>query len=407
MNRIYPTCTAVLLAVAIVLYGNPATASRTECSAVDTLVEGNSAFAVKLYRELGAANGNLLFSPYGVSSALAMTYAGARENTAVEMKAALDFQLDPPDLHTAFNRLNRKLTAGARKTGQRMNIANALCLTGGDVDRAFKALLKENYNAEIFTGGIDRINGWVRRQTEGNIERIMETLDPQSVCVLLNAVYFKGVWERRFADEQTHEAPFRLSSREQVTARLMYRKDRYRCLTKTDVQAVALPYKGEALSMVVLLPRDVDGLGELEKRLTTETLMQWLSELDAASVQEMELFLPKFRMETGHDLVPPLKTLGMKDGFDPAGKADFRGMGGAKGALWISQIKHKAVMDVNEAGTEAAAATAVEMALTSVREYPVFRADHPFIFLIREHATGSILFMGRLADPRDLQDGKR
>jgi serpin B len=400
MNRMHPILSAIILAAVVTVSATSATADHPRGSTVDTLVKGNSAFAVKLYRELGTPGGNLFFSPYSVSSALAMTYAGARENTAGEMKEALQFQLDQIQLHSAFKSLNQELVANARKTDQKMNIANGLCLTGGDVSKEFKALLKENYDAEFFAGGIDRINGWVKRKTEGKIEKILETLDPNSVCVLLNAIYFKGTWESQFKDNQTHEAPFRLSSKEQVTASLMYQKSEYRLLTKKDFQAIALPYKSESLSMIVLLPQDVDGLAELEKQLTVETLMQWLAELDKESIRETELFIPKFKMETGYDLVRPCKELGMRDAFDTGGKADFRGMGWPKGELWISQIKHKAFVEVNEEGTEAAAATAVEMVTTSVRSYPVFRADHPFIFIIRENTTGSILLMGRMADPR-------
>ncbi|WP_373498875.1 serpin family protein [Desulfococcus sp.] len=400
MNRIRLTASAIILAAAAAVSIASATADRPGDATVNTLVRGNSAFAVLLYRELGASEGNLFFSPYSVSSALAMAYAGARENTAKEMKETLRFQLDEPQLHSAFKQLNQELAANAHKAGQKVNIANGLCLTGGDVSKEFKAVLKENYDAELFAGGLDRINGWVERKTEGKIDKILDTIDPNSACVLLNAVYFKGAWEHRFKDDQTHEAPFRLSSKEEVEARLMYQKRSCQLLTKEDFQAISMPYKGGRMSMILLLPEDVDGLAELEKQLTAETLTQWMAELDKTPAQETELFLPKFKMETGYDLVPPFRALGMRDAFDTGGKADFRGMGWPKGELWISQIQHKAFVEVNEEGTEAAAATAVEMQLTSARYYPVFRADHPFIFVIRDNASGGILFMGRVADPR-------
>ena len=368
----------------------------------EILVQGNFAFAVDLYQELSSLEGNLFFSPHSISTALGMTYAGARENTAKEMKDALNFGLDQSQLHPAFKKLNKKLAANARKADQKLNIANGLYLTGGDVSKEFKALLKKSYDAELFTGDLDMINGWVKRKTEGKIEKILEKLSPNSVCVLLNAIYFKGVWESQFKESHTGDAPFNLSSTKQVTVPLMYQKSDFKILKKKDFQAIVIPYKGKRISMIVLLPQDVDGLAALEKQLTTEGLKQWLAELDKKPAQKTQLFMPKFKFETGYDLVPPCKRLGMKDAFDTKGKADFRGMGWPKGDLWISQIKHKAFVEVNEEGTEAAAATAVTMETTSVRRYPVFRADHPFLFMIRDNQTGSIMFMGRVVDFRDV-----
>ena len=371
-------------------------------SPIETLVHGNHAFAVKLYRELGASEGNLFFSPHSVSTALGMTYAGARGNTAEEMKTALEFHLDPLRLHPTFKNLNQELTANARKTGQKLTIANGLVLTEGDVGKPFKALLRENYDAELFAGGIEKINGWVRAKTEGKITKILERLDPNSVCVILNAVYFKGAWEHRFEEEATHDAPFHLSSTEEVTARFMVQRSPVNLLTKPDFQAIVIPYQRAAFSMILLLPEKVDGLAELENHLSPESLRKWLTELERAPVRETELFLPKFKLETGYDLVPPCKAMGMRDAFDASGKADFQGMGWPKGDLWISRIQHKAFVEVNEEGTEATAATAVAMVTKALPPGPVFRADHPFLFLIRDNATGTILFMGRMSDPRGI-----
>lgn len=390
----------ILLVATLAAFLAPSTASAVEKESLTRpLVEGNSAFALKLYGELGNAEGNLFFSPFSISSALGMTYAGARHNTAREMKEVLHFQLDQTQLHPAFKRLNRELAANARKDDQKLNIANGLCLTGADVSSEFKALLKNNYDAELFSGGLDKINGWVKQKTEGKIEKILENLGPNSVCVLLNAIYFKGTWESQFKKSSTQDAPFNVSVRKQVTARLMYQKSGFQILGKEDFQAASIPYRGKHLSMIILLPREVEGLAKLEKQLSGQNVQQWLTELDKAPIQEIELYMPKYKLETGYDLVPPCKALGMKDAFDTSGKADFSGMGWPKGKLWIFQIKHKAFVEVNEEGTEAAAATAVGMQATAVRFYPVFRADHPFLFLIRDNQTGSILFMGRVVNP--------
>ncbi|MEE9910516.1 MAG: serpin family protein [Deltaproteobacteria bacterium] len=400
MNRLRSKLSVILLAVTFsALCASPGQAGASAASSQETLVQGNTAFAVQLYHELGSKEGNLFFSPYSVSSALGMTYAGARGNTAIEMKDALQFPLDQAELHPAFKRLNQKLAATAQKSGQKLNMANALVLTGGDVTAGFKALLNDNYQAEIFQGGLEAINGWVKRKTEGKIGKILEELDVNSVCVLLNAVYFKGIWASPFQKSRTSDALFTVSSSQRVTVPLMHQKDKFKMLTFADFQMVDIPYEGRNLSMVVLLPRAVDGLAGLEKLLSIQNLTGWLSTLDANDAEEINLYLPKFQFETGYDLVAPFMKMGMKDAF-ALSKADFSGMGWRKGALYISQIKHKAVVEVNEEGTEAAAATAVEMATKSMPFNPEFRADHPFFFLIRDKACGTILFMGRMVNPR-------
>lgn len=399
MNRFAALFCAVIFAIVITVSASPVSAEQQADLPMNTLVKGNNAFAVKLYHELSTKEGNLFFSPFSVSSALGMTYAGARENTAAEMQAAMSFGLDQEPLHNAFQQLNKSLMAAANNDGQKLNIANGLCLTGGDVGAEFKALLQKYYDAELFSGDLEKINGWVNAKTEGKIEKILEMLSPNSVCVILNAIYFKGTWENQFDETATKEASFKLSSTAEVKVPFMYQKGSYKLIEKDDFKAIELPYRGKSLAMVVVLPQQVDSLAGLEKDLSVEKLDAWLAELDSASERDVKLFLPKFKFETGYDLVPACTALGMKDAFDTAGAADFTGMGWSKGDLWISQIKHKAFVEVNEEGTEAAAATAVEMSFRSISMDPVFRADHPFIFIVRENATGSILFMGRMADP--------
>ncbi len=398
MNRLTLLFCALICAVILAVSASPASAEQQTDLPLNTLVKGNSAFAVKLYQQLTAAGGNLFFSPFSVSSALGMTYAGARENTATEMQAAMSFGLDQEPLHDAFRQLNQKLASAANNDGQKLSIANGLCLTGGDVSEEFKALLQKYYDAELFSGDLAKVNGWVNAKTEGKIEKILEVLSPNSVCVILNAIYFKGVWESQFDEKQTKEAPFKLSETEEATVPFMYQKGSFKLIEKGDLKVIELPYKGKSLAMIVVLPQKVDGLASLEKDLSVEELDAWLTELDSASERDVKLFLPKFKFETGYDLVPTCSALGMKDAFAPAA-ADFSGMGWPKGKLWISQIKHKAFVEVNEEGTEAAATTAVEMATKSISMDPVFKADHPFIFLIRDNSTGSILFMGRVANP--------
>lgn len=394
MKRAIKSAALPLMLSAILGYA-PARGAESDLKAV---AHNNTAFALNLYGKLAPTEGNLFFSPYSISSAMAMTYAGARDNTAAEMAKALEFVAPPEQLPNAYKSLNAAVQASVHKGHHNLNIANGLCLTGGDVSKEYGAVLRDSFDAEIFPGGLDKINGWVKEKTGGKIGKILENLSPNSVCVLLNAIYFKGTWASQFKREATQEAPFRPATDKEVTVPLMYQEGRFKLLEKDAFQALVLPYSGETLSMAIILPKAVDGLAGLEKTLTPETVARWLAEADKQAEREAQVFVPRFKLETGYDLVPPCQALGIKAAFTD-GRADFRGMGWTKGKLWIAQIQHKAYVDVNEEGTEAAGATAVEMETRSMRRYPVFRADHPFVFIIREHATGSILFIGRLSDP--------
>jgi serpin B len=180
-------------------------------------LEGNTAFALRLYGELASKKGNLFFSPYSISSALGMTYSGARGNTAEEMKKALDFQPDQEQLPSAFKTLDDLLTSQAETDKEKLSIANGLCVTGHDVSKEFKALLKNEYEAELFRGDLHAINAWVAGKTEGKIPTILDQLDPHSVCVILNAIYFKATWVNPFKKSNTHDAHFKLSATSRVT----------------------------------------------------------------------------------------------------------------------------------------------------------------------------------------------
>lgn len=368
-------------------------------AATGPLVKGNTAFALSLYRQLGAKDGNLFFSPHSVSTALAMTWAGARENTEKEMAEALHFNMAQSLVHSSFQALNRSLITSTKSDGQTLNIANALILTGGDVGKSYRSFLETTYDAGIFRGDLDDVNLWVKKKTDGKIPKMLDELDANSVCVILNAISFKGVWNLPFDTARTREASFHVTAAHKTAVPMMSGKSRYQFMEQEDFQAVSIPYRNNTLSMVILLPRTVDGLPALEKKLTPRNLNLWLAGLDKAEARTLRLSLPKFKMKTGYDLKQPLQTMGMNDAF-LENIADFRGMGFVKkGDVWIGQVKHKAFLDVNEEGTEAAGATAVEMVTKSVSFDPVFKADHPFLFLIRHNGSGSVLFMGRLADP--------
>jgi serpin B len=223
-------------------------------------------------------------------------------------------------------------------------------------------------------------------------------LDGSTRLVLVNAIYFKGNWIRQFETRLTKKEPFHLSSGNTVTVPLMRQTDEFDYAESPDLQVLELPYAGGDLSMVVLLPRTVDGLGNLEAELTTQNLKAWTGNLRHKKVI---VFLPKFRVTSGFSLAETLAGLGMPDAFD-GDLADFSGMDGRRD-LFISAVAHKAFIEVNEEGTEAAAATAVMVGLTGLPQTnappPVFRADHPFLFFIRDNSNGSILFLGRVTDP--------
>jgi serpin B len=374
---------------------------------LDALVGGNTAFAVDLYRVLASEPGNLFCSPLSISTALAMTYAGARTETEAEMAAALHFVLPQDRLHPAFAELDDRLARLEADGGFTLRTANGLWL-----ERSFPFLgpyldlVKADYDAEFraadFVGAAEaarqEINAWTEERTEKKIRDLVPpgAVDPATVLVLVNAIYFKAAWADQFDAGATADAPFHVSADRAVTVPMMNRTGTLAYGENELAQVAELPYSGGVMSMVVILPRARDGLAKLEATLTAERLREWTSGLGERRVA---LSLPRFRLERGFVLNDALGSLGMRRAFDS--DADFSGMT-PSGGINISRVLHKAFVDVDEHGTEAAAATAVVMmrASAEVPETPVvFRADHPFLFLIRDRATGSILFLGRVVDP--------
>jgi serpin B len=374
-----------------------------------SLVEGNTAFALDLYGQLKSSPGNLFFSPYSISTALAMTYAGARGDTEMQMGRVLHFGQDQPQLHASFGELQRQLSEASEQEGIELSIANALWAQKGYpflpafLDNA-KSQYQANLNQADFRSSAEaargEINRWVAQKTK---DKIQDILPPRSVTeatrlVLANAIYFKGVWAKPYDKAETSTQPFHLSTTRQAEVPLMHHFDDVRYMEESDFQAVELPYKGGGLSMVILLPRRVDACGNLENRLTPSLLSRLLSQM---KMQKVEIFLPRFKLESRFDrLANTLASMGMPDAFGP--KADFSEMDGTR-LLYFSGVYHKAWGEVNEEGTEAAAATVVAALGSAAAKPPppppVFRADHPFIFFIRDTRAGSLLFAGRLADP--------
>ncbi len=371
-------------------------------------VDGNNAFAVALYGQLRNGSGNLFFSPESISTALAMAYAGARGETASHMAKTLHFTLPPEQLHPAMGALLKELN-GTHDAYQ-LSVANALWAQHGyNFLDDYLNLLKNDYGAGLnqvdFKGATEAarqtINQWVEEKTQDKIKDLLQpgSLRPDTRLVLTNAIYFKGDWETQFDKAQTKNEDFHLSQGQTVTAPLMHREGGFNYFDGGTFQALAIPYKSKELSMIVFLPKDPGGLGELEQSLTAGNMQQWLRRL--APVSKVIVTLPKFKMTREFELGATLGAMGMPQAFSSS--ANFSGMTGHRDFA-ISAVIHKAYVDVNEEGTEAAAATAVTMRAMAMRPAgqppPVFRADHPFVFVIRDNGSESILFMGRVMDPR-------
>jgi serpin B len=369
------------------------------------VVEGNSEFACELYQRLSGTEGNLFFSPYSISNALAMTYGGARGNTATEMATALHFHGEPPRFHAAFGDLVRRLQRDDPKRKYQLRIANRLW---GQKDYGFLpefiASSGQHYGAGLeevdFRGATEQarrqINAWVEKQTQ---DRIKELLKPGIVTdltrlVLTNAIYFKAAWSEPFNVKNTRPGDFLAGGVKKTSVPMMQQRQSARYLDGGTFSALELPYEEHDLSMIVLLPTKADGLAACEKTLTATSLRKWLGKL---SVHQVDIKLPKFKTTAEFRLDKVLQDMGVRDAFDDR-KADFSGLSSRKG-LCITAVVHKAFVDVNEAGTEAAAATAVVIGKRSLPPPARFHAQHPFLYLIRDNHTGSVLFMGRVVNP--------
>jgi serpin B len=398
--------TIPLLALAALIAITPTSAAPVPPADEAAVVKGNNEFAFNLYARLRDKEGNLFCSPESISTALAMTYAGARGETAEQMAKTLHFTLAQERLHPAFHALIGTLNGGQKKRGFELRLANALWgQQGFDFLPAFLKLTHQNYGAGLrevdFRGNTEAtrrtINAWVAKETQEKIKDLLKPgiLDTNTRLVLTNAIYFKGDWEQQFKKGLTRVEPFHLSAGKEVKAPLMHQTADFRFLDGGSFQALELPYKGKQLSMVVLLPKKVDGLAELEKNLTAARLTQWLGKLHE---QEVIVTLPKFKATSEFSLGDTLSAMGMPLAFTP-GMADFSGMNGSRN-LFIQAVVHKAFVDVNEQGTEAAASTGVAVGLASAPIRTEFRADHPFVYLIRDTHSGSILFLGRMANPQ-------
>lgn len=370
------------------------------------LVKSLNAFAVESYQRLIVPDGNLFFSPLSIATVFAMVYGGARGNTAQQIEAVFRFPKTGRALHEGMAVLVDSIEAAGKTGNVKLRTANGLWPQEGyPFLEEYLSLARKQYRARIspvdFRKDGERarltINGWVEEKTEQKIVNLIKPgmIDPLTRMVLVNAIYFKGDWQAKFDSKNTKEAPFFSLSGDVVNVPLMMNTQRYGYAELPDVQILDVPYAGDEISMVVVLPRKVRGLPDVERNLTSGRLEEWLK---AITSREVIAYLPRFKATSDFRLDKVLVSMGMVDAFSPD-RADFSGMDGKKGNLFIGVAVHKAYVDVNEEGTEAAAATAAGIRTTAMpAPPPVFRADHPFLFLIRHKPTGTILFMGRLVD---------
>ena len=417
IKRIFVLSAAIIVSANLSAMDKPAEKDKMNKKII---VDGNNKFALELFAKLQSTKGNLFFSPYSISTALAMTHAGARNQTESQMAEVLHFPvavnrttdasskslLDRQQFAAEFGKIIIDLNKRGQKGAYTLTVANALW---GQKDygflEEFLKLIESSYDGRLnevdFITATENarktINVWVEKKTNGKIKDLINpgVLDSMTRLVLTNAIYFKGNWARQFKENMTQNAPFTLTDGKKIEVAMMNQKAEFGYTETDNFQALELPYVDDELSMVILLPKEYDALDEFEKTLTTDNLTQWLAEIHKC---EVVVSVPKFKMTSQFSLADMLKSMGMKDAF--SSDADFSGING-KRDLFISAVIHKAFVEVNEEGTEAAAATGVVMRLTSVgpAPIPVFRADHPFLFLIRDNLSGSILFIGRVANP--------
>jgi len=375
------------------------------------LTEANNLFALDLFRQVSPERENIICSPFSISQLMALVYGGARTETAREMAGIFYFPENHARLHSAVKKLAESLDSVNFQPGTQLEIANAVWAqenysflpTYFDLaENSYRAPLElvdfiQNNSREECR---QRINNWVADRTSQRIKNLIRpgVLTSDTRLVLTNAIYFNGKWEHPFKKDFTMPAVFHIHQHESVRTLFMKQTKTFPYYEDDEIQAVSLPYKGGRMSMLIILPRDIEGWSMISRVLTQERLQLLISGLEARKVR---VTLPRFKSELQLNLRQELMSMGMERAFSR--DADLSGMTGEKD-LFISEIIHKAFIEVTEAGTEAAAATAAVIALKSALEEgpAVFRADHPFLYFLRDEATGSIIFAGRLARPSEI-----
>ncbi|KFP32683.1 Serpin B6 [Colius striatus] len=379
---------------------------------MDSLCAANTTFALDLLGKLceKKSGQNLFFSPFSISSALSMVLLGSKGSTEAQIAKVLSLN-KAEDAHSGYQSLlseiNHANTKYLLRTANRLYGEKTFEFLSSFTElseKFYHAGLEQTDFMNAWEDSRKQINGWVQEKTEGKIQNLLAEgiLSSLTKLVLVNAIYFKGKWEKPFEKARTAEMPFQINKKETKPVQMMFKEDTFNMTYIGDFQTkiLELPYIGNELSMIILLPDSIQdgstGLERLERELTYEKLIDWINP-ETMDSTNMEVFIPRFKLEENYDLKPLLISMGMLDAFD-LGKADFSGISGGN-ELHLSEVVHKAFVEVNEEGTEAAAATAAVMLLRCARMVPRFTADHPFLFFIRHNKTSTILFCGRFCSP--------
>jgi serpin B len=396
----------IIKSLVILLLSLFALVSTSNSQTVKDVVKGNNEFTFSLYDQINDKEENVFFSPYSVTSALAMTYNGARGKTMNEMSEVLNFSKDLNALSQNYSKLNNHITGLSSKKIQ-LDIANSIWgQQGVGFEKEFLELNKKYYGAGIRQVNFKenykeirkQINKWVEEKTNEKIKDLIKpnVLDRMTRMVLVNAIYFNGKWENPFKEEDTFKDKFYIYSKCETQTEFMYQELSLKYHEDDIAQVVEIPYSGKSLSMMVILPKERYGMEKLENYLDAELYENYNKSL---SKYKVKLTFPKFEIKDEYELNDPLKDMGMKSAFGEG--ADFSGMTGSKD-LFINNVVHKTYVKVNEEGTEAAAATGVVMRKTSaIMEVKEFKANHPFIFVIKDNKNDTILFMGRIMNPEE------
>lgn len=379
---------------------------------MEQLSSANSLFALELFRTLNESNptGNIFFSPLSISSALAMVFLGTKGSTAAQLSKTFHFD-SVEDVHSRFQSLNAEVSK--RGASHTLKLANRLYGEKTyDFLPEFLTSTQKMYGADLAPVDFQHasedarkeINQWVKGQTEGKIPELLAVgvVDSMTKLVLVNAIYFKGLWEEKFMKQDTTDAPFRLNKKNTKSVKMMYQKKKFffGYISDLKCKVLEMPYQGGELSMVILLPEDIEdestGLKKIEEQITLEKLREWTKRENLENI-DVHVKLPRFKIEESYILNSNLGRLGLQDLFNSS-KADLSGMSGSRD-LFISKIVHKAFVEVNEEGTEAAAATAGIATFCMLLPEEEFTADHPFVFFIRHNPTANVLFLGRVCSP--------
>lgn len=379
---------------------------------MEQLSSANSLFALEMFRTLNESNptGNIFFSPFSISSALAMVFLGTKGSTAAQLSKTFHFD-SVEDIHSRFQSLNAEVSK--RGASHTLKLANRLY---GEKTYnflpEFLTSTQKMYGADLAPVDFQHasedarkeINQWVKGQTEGKIPELLAVgvVDSMTKLVLVNAIYFKGMWEEKFMKQDTTDAPFRLNKKNTKSVKMMYQKKKFffGYISDLKCKVLEMPYQGGELSMLILLPEDIEdestGLKKIEEQITLEKLREWTKRENLENI-DVHVKLPRFKIEESYILNSNLGRLGLQDLFNSS-KADLSGMSGSRD-LFISKIVHKAFVEVNEEGTEAAAATAGIATFCMLLPEEEFTADHPFVFFIQHNPTANVLFLGRVCSP--------